>query len=86
MDLFDLLKKFRASKTEEEDASVYDVFEVKECWTARHWGVQVLTSVGVDIPADGEGCVFLLGAGLVSEDRVRFLNKISRLTRRCSSL
>ena len=39
MDLFDLLKKFRASKTEEEDASVYDVFEVKECWTARHWGV-----------------------------------------------
>ena len=39
MDLFDLLKKFRASKTEEDDASVYDVFEVKDCWTARHWGV-----------------------------------------------
>ena len=55
MDLFDLLKKFRASKTEEDDASVYDVFEVKECWTARHLGVQVLTSVGVDIPADGDG-------------------------------
>ena len=55
MDLFDLLKKFRASETEEEDASEYDVFEVKECWTARHWGVQVLTSVGVDIPADGDG-------------------------------
>lgn len=85
MDLFDLLKKFRASKTEEDDASVYDVFEVKECWTARHWGVQVLTSVGVDIPADGDGYVFLLGADLISEDLVRFLNKISRLTRRCSS-
>lgn len=100
MDVFELLKKFRASKTEgaetskteesgasktEDDASVYDVFEVKDCCSARYRGVQVLTSVGVDIPADGEGCVFLLGTGLDSEDRVRFLNKISKLTRHCSS-